>query len=162
MTDNDTNYDMDDSEMDSAADFNLDDDYKPDPLLRQGTYKGNVTEVARKGSRVIWKVVLDENGGFMSDGETEVDGTTYTFNNWLPRDADREERTASGKNKFQTKVNMLKRFADGMGLNMVSIATIDQAIDEMLWVGLPVFVEMKNETYQGMTSSRINNMKKRD
>ena len=159
----DTDYNMEDDndEMDVDTDFNVDDDYKPEPLVRGGTYKGNVSSVSRKGSRVIWKVVLAENGGYMSDGETEVDGGEYTFNNWLPKKTDRGERTKSGKDKWQTKVNMLKRFQDDLGVNMATTAQIDEAIEEMLWVGMPVSVTMKNETYRGMTTSRIDSMKKR-
>jgi hypothetical protein len=147
-------------QADIDTDFNLDDDYKPEPLIKNGKYKGNITGVAldlEKGS-VDWTVVLDGNGGFMSDGETEIDGSEHKFSNWLPKASDKDEKTKSGRNKWQVKVNMLKRFADNMQIDMNSMDQIQFAIEDQEWVGLPVTCDMKIETYQGVHRSRINDM----
>lgn len=143
--------------------FDLDDDYKPEPLMRKGWYKANVSEVLydEEASCVIWNAVLDGNGGYMSDGETPVDGSTHQFRNWLPKVSDKDETSKSGKNKWQNKVNMLKKFTDGMQINMKTIAVIQEQIANQEWVGLPVLVELKAETYQGNTSMRAQNMKAR-
>lgn len=153
---------FDEPEMaDVDTDFDLDDDFKPEPLLKNGKYKGNVVGVSLDEGRgsVDWKVVLDENGGFMSDGETEVDGSEHQFSNWLPKQSDKGLKTPTGRDKWQTKVNMLKRFADGMQIQMKTYQQIKNACEDQDWVGLPVEVEMKIETYQGQHRSRINAMK---
>ncbi len=157
----------DDFDTDEAADidtdFDLDDDYKPEPLLKNGKYKGNVVGCAldKAAGSVNWNVVLVENGGFMSDGETEIDGSEHVFSNWLPKTSDKGLRTKKGADKWQTKVNMLKRFADGMQIQMKTLQQIEDNCVEMNWVGLPVTVEMKIDTYLGVHRSKINGMELR-
>ena len=54
------------------VDFNLNDEYKPTPLMPGGNYKANIVAVAHEASKyaLAFKVCLVENGGVMSDGET--------------------------------------------------------------------------------------------
>lgn len=155
----DENFDEPEA-ADVDTDFDLDDDYKPEPLLKNGKYKGNITGVALDEGRgsIDWTVVLDENGGFMSDGETEVDGSEHNFSNWLPKSSDKGQRSKTGADKWQTKINMLKRFADNMQIQIKTYQQIKDACTDQDWVGLPVTVEMKIETYRGQHRSRINDM----
>lgn len=146
------------------TDFNLEEDFKVDPLIPNGTYFGSVIEVKRDVEKhnISWKVVLDGNGGFKSDGETAIDGSHTTFYNYLPKESDRTEKTANGSStKFQSKVNMLKKFADGMKLNLNTLSIIDEAIANGEYIGLAVSVAIKNEEYptgSGQFSSKASNM----
>lgn len=146
------------------TDFDLDDDFKPEPLMRKGWYKGRVSEVSYNDENacIQWKVALDENGGYMSDGETPIDGSVHNFFNWLPKASDKEEFSKTGKNKWQNKINMLKKFAEGMRINMKTMAIIQNEIAEQNWVGMPVSIELKAEAYQGNTSMKAQNMKARE
>lgn len=145
------------------TEFNLDDDYKPEPLIKKGNYKGNVTGVALgDNASVQFTVVLNDNGGFMSDGETPIDGSEHILSHYLAREADKELKTRTGKNKWQTKVNMTKRFAESMQINMNTPPEIVQAVEDQEWVGIPVTVAIDNETFEGMTRPRIQSMKRRE
>ena len=66
-----------------TTDFNLDDEYKADPIVPAGTYFANVTKVWFDGEKntINWKLVLDGNEAVMSDGETPVDGVALTYKN---------------------------------------------------------------------------------
>jgi len=143
------------------TDFNLEDEYKPDPLCPQGSYTGHVTNVTFDPVQqaIVWAVVLQGNDGYMSDGDTPIDGARFYYRNWLPRSGDENTMTASGRsNKRQAKINMMNQFAAAMGVNMGTKGEIVQALSEGLWIGIPVIVKMNNETYEGRTSSRIQNM----
>lgn len=133
-----------------ATDFNLEEDFKVDPLLPNGTYCGNVigVELKKEKACIQWKIALDGNGGFMNDGETPVDGATLYFNNWLPKKGDDSQMTPSGRStKFQSKVNQLARFAKGMNLNMNTIPMIQEAIDNGDYIGLAVKCTVTTSEY---------------
>ena len=149
-------------EMDSS--FDLEDYFNPEPLMRKGLYKGRVSEVPLLPERscISWKIVLDGNGGYMSDGETPVDGKQYTFFNWLAKASDKGQTTKGGSDKWQNKINMLKKFADGMQISMKNMTVIQTEIAEGNWIGLPVLLELGPETYQGVTSMKAQNMKRRE
>ena len=63
-----------DSQIES--DFNVSDEFKPDPLAPVGTYKGHVIQVGfdAAGQAIVWTVCLTGNSGTMSDGATPIDG----------------------------------------------------------------------------------------
>jgi len=136
-------------ETDLNTEFNLEEDFKADPLIPAGNYFGNVIEVKMgdKGS-VDWKVALDGNGGFRSDGETPVDGSHIYYRNWLPKKGDENIPTPSGNgNKFQAKVNMMKQFADGMKVNMNTMSIIRESITNGDWIGLQVVCKLAIAEY---------------
>ena len=60
------------------TDFNVEDEYRPDPLIPAGTYHAAVTRVVFdvEQQAIVWHFVLHDNGGMMSDGNTGVDGAT--------------------------------------------------------------------------------------
>lgn len=139
--------------------FNLENDFKQDPLIPNGNYFGNVIDVTfdAEKANIAWKVALDGNGGYLSDGETPVDGIHVFYRNYLPKKGDENIQNSNGKgNKFQTKVNMLKTFADGMKVNMNSMDVIQEAIVNSEFVGKTVLVTVKIQEYpQG--SGQFNN-----
>jgi hypothetical protein len=135
---------------DMSSNFNLENDFKVDPLVPNGNYTGNVVQVEFKADKanINWKVVLDGNGGFMNDGETPIDGVALYFNNWLPKKGDETLMTPSGRStKFQSKVNQLGKFAKGMGLNMNTIDIIKEAIDNGDYIGLAVKVKVTTNEF---------------
>lgn len=144
-----------------TTEFNLENDFKVEPLIPNGNYSGNVVEVQFKADKanIQWKVVLDGNGGFMTDGETGVDGATVYFNNWLPKKGDEAAMTPSGRStKFQSKVNQLARFAKGMGLNMNSIGIIKEQIDNGEFIGLAVKVKIATSEYPAGSGNMKNDV----
>jgi len=143
------------------TDFDLEDEYKPEPLVPGGNYRGNVVGVAYEpeAHAIAWKVCLADNGGVMSDGETPVDGSHHYTRNFLPQPGDENERTKDGRQtKRQAKVNMMKRFADEMKINMNTRQIIAESIVNQDWVGLPVIVSIGLNEYQGRTRNQINRM----
>jgi len=149
---------------DVTTGFNLENDFKVDPLVPNGNYSGNVIEVSVKQDKacIQWKVVLDGNGTYMNDGETPVDGVTVYFNNWLPKKGDETLMTPSGRStKFQSKVNQLARFAKAMNINMNSLEIIKEAVDNGDYIGLAVKVKVATSEYplnSGQFKNDINEM----
>lgn len=143
------------------TDFDLEEEYKPEPLVPGGNYRGNVVGVVRDQAQncIAWKVTLDGNGGVMSDGETNIDGWTGYCRNWLPKVGDENVMTKDGRQtKRQSKINMMTRFAEGMKINMNTNKIIDEAIANQDWVGIPVIVAIIIDEYQGVTRNQINTM----
>lgn len=141
------------------TDFDLEDEYKPEPLVPNGNYRGNVVGVAFEPERhaIAWKVVLADNGGVMSDGETPIDGWTGYCRNFLPLSGDKNEMTKDNRQtKHQSKVNMMKRFAEGMKVNMNKPKIIAESIQNQDWVGLTVTASVGLNEYQGVTRNQIN------
>ena len=143
------------------SDFDLEDEYKPEPLITGGNYRGNVIGVIfdAEHNAIVWKVALDENGGVMSDGETSIDGSHHYYRNWLPKPGDENEPTKDGKsNKRQSKINMMKQFADGMKINMNSPAIIAESIANQDWVGIQTMNTLSINEYMGVTRNQIDKM----
>lgn len=134
------------------TDFSVDDEYKPDPLIPAGTYHAASTSVKFDSEQqaIVWTFVLHDNGGFMSDGETGVDGATVFFRNWLPRPGDESEMNSSGKaTKRQSKINMLKQFSDTLSIDMSTPQAIRTALTEQQWVGLEVDLVIQTREWEG-------------
>lgn len=147
--------------MQFDTDFSVDSEYKADPLVPQGTYLGNVTAVSydKEKNAIVWKIALAGNDGVMTDGETPIDGAVMIMNNWLPKAGDENEMTANGRNtKRQSKINMLKKFADNMKINMNTPATIAEAIQNGDWIGLEVQVKVKVSEYEGNYRNEVQSM----
>lgn len=143
------------------TDFNLEDEYKPEPLVAGGNYRGNVIAVTFEAEQnaIAWKVALADNGGVMSDGETPIDGSHHYYRNWLPKPGDETERSKDGRStKRQTKINMTKRFADDMKINMNTPSAIAGSITNQDWIGIPVIATITLNEYMGVTRNQINKM----
>lgn len=142
--------------------FNLDDDYKEEPLAPQGTYNGVVksVEYLKKLNAISWTVVAVNNPGLvLADGETPIDGTEYNFKNWLPKPGDERIKSKSGKTtKRQTKINMLKKFQDAMEVDMNTPQTVADSIENGLWIGISVIMNIGINSYKGNTTNQIENM----
>jgi len=157
-------YEMDNDlgSMDAFdSDFNVDSDYKPTPIAMGGTYNGNVTGVKLdpKHACVVWDVSLaDNDGAVCNDGETPVDGIQLSYRNFLPKANDKNELNKRGIPKFQSKINMLKQFSEGMEINMNTFDEIKEAIENAEWIGIPVTVKVSVDSYQGRPLNRIDNM----
>lgn len=143
------------------SDFNLEDEYKPEPLVTSGNYRGNVIGVVLDSEQhaIVWKVALAENGGVMSDGETPVDGSHHYFRNWLPKPGDENELTKNGRGtKRQSKINMMKRFADDMKINMNTPTVVAESVTNQDWIGLEVIVTISIDEYMGVTRNQVDKM----
>lgn len=141
------------------VDFNVEDEYKADPLIPKGVYHAVVAGVKFNPTQfcIVWDFCLHDNGGVLSDGETPVDGSHAFARNWLPKPGDEGEMTKSGKtNKRQSKINMLKDFQDKMGIDMSTPQKIATALAEQQWIGLESDIEVGIDEYQGRFRNVVN------
>lgn len=159
-------YEMNPGENDGMnfdGGWNTDDEYKPTPLVPEGTYFGAVSKVTfdPKQQAIIWEVPLSGNPEdlFMSDGETPINGKVLYYRNWLPKPADANILTKSGSmTKRQAKINMLKEFADLMQIDMSTPEAVKNALVGGEWIGLSVKVNVSLKTYEGRISNEIKKM----
>ncbi len=141
-----------------GMDFNVEDEYKPDPLIPAGTYHGAVTNVSFNAAafNIAWDICLHDNGGEMNDGETPIDGAHVRSVNWLPKPGDDSELTPSGSmTKRQWKINALADQLKALDLTAVTAAEIAEAIESAEWIGLEVDVTVAIEEYNGKFSSKV-------
>jgi len=146
----------------SDLDFNVEDEYKPEPLIPKGTYHAVVTNVSFNAAQacIVWDLCLHDNGGFMNDDSTPIDGAHVWHRNWLPRPGDEDLITKSGKNKRQNKINMLRDFSDELSLDMTTPEVIANAIAEAEWVGVEVDADVDINEYQGKFNNQVNRLRK--
>jgi len=138
------------ADMLGDLDFNVTDEYKPDPLIPKGNYHGTATKVVFEPAHfcIAWDFCLHDNGGAMNDDQTPIDGAHVFFRNWLPKPGDESIPTKSGKNnKRQSKINMLKDFQDALGIDMSSPAKIATALAEQQWIGVEADIDVDVDEY---------------
>lgn len=146
-----------------SLDFNVDDEYKPEPLIPKGTYHGVATKITFQPSQfcIVWDFCLHDNGGVMNNGDTPIDGAHVFFRNWLPKPGDENELTKTGRNnKRQSKINMLKDFQSSIGVDMSTPAKIAQALNEATWVGVEADLDVDIDEYMGKFRNIVNKCKK--
>jgi hypothetical protein len=94
-----------------------------------------------------------------SDGKTPIDGMELWYRNWLPKAGDENEFSKNGKTtKRQSKINMLKKFAEKMKINMGTPQIIANAISEGEWIGNEVVIDVTVSEYKGEVRNEINGM----
>ena len=143
------------------GDFDVSAEYKPEPLVPNGKYVAAVKSVKAdtKACCIVWGVVLHDNDTLASDGTSPIDGMELWSRNWLPKPGDENEFSKSGKTtKRQSKINMLKKFAEKMKINMNTPQIIAQAIQEGEWIGLEVIVDVGTSEYKGEIRNEVNSM----
>jgi hypothetical protein len=144
-------------------DFNVEDEYKPEPLIPKGMYHGVATKITFQPSQfsIIWDFCLHDNGGSMNNGDTPIDGAHVFFRNWLPKPGDENELTKTGRNnKRQSKINMLKDFENAMGIDMSTPQKIAQALNEQTWIGVEADLDVDVDEYMGKFRNVVNKAKK--
>jgi hypothetical protein len=135
-----------------AEDFNIDEEFKPSPMVPSGVYHAAVTSVSfNPGDQTIdWMFTLNNNGGVMSDGETPIDGACFKYRNWLPRKGDENEMTSDGRQtKRSAKISMLKGFSDALNIDMSTPVVILESIANQEWVGMDVGVKIRIREFEG-------------
>jgi hypothetical protein len=153
----------DSSDALSGMDFDVDDEYKPPPLIPKGTYHGVATKIVFQPSHycIVWDWCLHDNGGVMSDGDTPIDGAHVFSRNWLPKPGDEDIMTKSGRNsKRQSKINMLKDFQDALEIDMSRPEKIATALAEQHWIGVEGDLDVEVEEYQGRFRNVVNRIRK--
>ncbi len=144
-------------------DFNVDEEYRPDPLIPKGIYHASAISTKFNPAQycIVWDFCLHDNGGVMNDGQSPVDGAHVFFRNWLPKPGDESIPTKSGKtNKRQSKINMLKDFQESLCIDMSTPAKIATGIQEQVWVGVEADMEVDAEEYQGRFRNVVGRVKK--
>lgn len=145
-----------------TTDFDLTSEYKEDPIVPASTYYANVVKVWYDGEKgtICWKLVLDGNEAVMSDGESPVDGATLVYKNWLPQPGDENTPNSSGRaTKRQTKINMMKRFADDMRVDMSTPKAIQDGLLNHDWVGIRCIIGVTLREYEGKIFNDIKTIK---
>ena len=95
----------------------------------------------------------------MSDGETPIDGGRVFKTLWLPKPDDANTMTSDGKKtKRQSKINMLKDFADAMELDMGTTEKVKEAMNNGDWIGILVVVSVEISEYLGRQTNPVNKM----
>ena len=137
------------------------DDVKEMPLLPDNEYNGAIskTSVHLDKAHLAIDVVLNDNEGlYMTDGETPADGVRLTYKIWLPKTGDENEPTASGRgNKRDSKIRSLFTTIKFLGLS--DRITTPQEFINLLQsgdlIGLPVSVKTSTDTYNGTVYNKI-------
>ena len=145
------------------SDFNLEEEYKPTPLLQPGMYKGAVTDVRWDNAAqcLVWTVTLAGNEVLANDGETPADGMVFKSYNYFPKAGDENIFTKSGKmTKRQAKINMLGDFQEDMSISINTKTALIDGISNGEWIGLAVKVAITLNEYKGKISNRVDRMSK--
>jgi len=140
-------------------DFDVTDEFKPDPLIPKGTYHAVATAIKFEPSKycIVWDFCLHDNGGVMNDGETPIDGAHVYFRNWLPKPGDEAEMTKTGKStKRQSKINMLMDFQNNLGVDMSTPIKIATALSEQQWIGTEADIDVDISEWQGRFRNDVN------
>lgn len=143
----------------NSLNFNVTEEYKPEPLVPKGTYHGVAVKVSFMPSQycIVWDFCLHDNGGVMNDGETPVDGAHVFFRNWLPKPGDESILTKNGnKTKRQSKINMLQDFENAMGIDMSTPTKIAVALNEGHWIGTEADLDVAVDEYLGKFRNVVN------
>ncbi|RPI52782.1 MAG: hypothetical protein EHM49_05080 [Deltaproteobacteria bacterium] len=134
------------------ADFNLEEEYIPAPVVASGIYHASVTKVEFNPAdqTIDWIFVLNDNGGVMSDGSTPIDGASFKYRNWLPKSGDENEMSKDGRTtKRQAKIGFIANFAESLGIDMNTPKKIMEAITYQEWIGLEADLKLRVREYQG-------------
>jgi len=155
----------DDQAEDSLGDMDFDvtDEYKPDPLIPKGTYHGVATGIKFIPDKycIAWDFCLHDNGGMMNDGDTPIDGAHVIFRNWLPKPGDETEMTKTGKStKRQSKINMLMDFQNTLEVDMSTPIKIATALGEQIWIGTEADLDVDISEYLGRFRNDVNRVNK--
>ena len=95
----------------------------------------------------------------MSDGETPIDGSHHYVRNWMPRPGDEKKMTKDGRQtKRQSKINMMKRFAENMKMNMNTAKIIAEAIRNQDWIGISVIITISIGEWEGRIRNEASKM----
>jgi len=139
--------------------FDLDEEAIAEPLIPNDVYNGAITkvEINPEQNSLNWTITFNDNeGAVMNDDETPVDGSILVFKNWFPKAGDENIMASNGKmNKRQSKINMLKRFAEEFGVNLNSPQEIAEAIANSEWIGKEVIATVTAREWNGQISNEI-------
>lgn len=145
-----------------ATDFNVENEYKPTPLVPNGRYNGFVTNVHFEpaDSTLVWDITLTADSDvLMSDNDSPVNGVVMQYKNWFPKAGDEVTRTKTGKmTKRQAKINMISDFQKKMGINMNTPEAIMAGVNNAEWVGIEVIAVIEIREYEGRLSNQIKEM----
>jgi ribosomal protein L28 len=145
---------------DIDSDFNLEDEYKPVPLIPNGMYNASIVNIEKdsKNSLIIFTLCLSENGGYMSDGETPVDGVNLDKRVFLPKKGDEAEYTKSGKQtKRQYKINAMREFFSDIKVSANTLREVEEAVANKEWLGITVKVTVGIRAGDGEFAGRFFN-----
>ena len=147
---------------DENLDFNLENDYTPLPLVPAGKYAGAVTKVTFNDeiNCLTFTVVLNGNGGYCSDDETEIDGRSLPLKVWYPKDGDGDEMTKSGlQTKRQWKINNIAKVAKKLGINLNTMSDMYEGVESGEWIGLEVSAKVSVEPADDFNDEAYNDIK---
>ena len=135
----------------NADSFSIEEEWAAPPIIPAGVYHAKVTKVTYDPEQVcvVFQFTLQDNGGLMDDGVTALDGNSIFNRVWLPKPIDSTELTKNGKSKRVVKIDMMKRFADQLHINMNTPQAINLALANQEWVGIEADIEVTFREYEG-------------
>lgn len=136
--------------QDDAVNFDLEDEYKPAPLIPDGTYPGAIIGASFNGIKLTFQVTLNETQTILTDGITSADGVTLPYSVWFPKVGDDQVMIKSGTmSKKQWKINNAKEVGDKLGISLNTKTVINESIENGEWVGIPVHakIAIKDDDY---------------
>lgn len=144
------------------TDFDLDTDTCATPVMPQGNYRGAITGVVLDTEKqsINFDVVFSGNDGmYLSDGETPVDGGKLIYKVWLPRLEDKDALTSNGRQtKWQWKVNNLAKVMGGLKFKASTPKDIAEAINNGDWIGADVIAQVKLSEWNNELRNEINSL----
>lgn len=144
-----------------TEDFSVADEYKPSPLLFKGLYNGTITDhtIDQDKQCAVIDVTLNENGSYMNDDFTPVDGVTLKYKIWFPRQGDDQEYTKTGRmTKRQAKINMLRDISNALKIDLNSAGAVNKAMFEKTWVGMSVKASVSISEYEGRLFNNVDKL----
>jgi hypothetical protein len=146
-------------------DFDIQKDFVAEPLIPNGWYRGSVTNVKLNLDKhnLAWEITFNGNENmFFSDGKTPVDGAKLYFRNWLPtKPGDEVTMSDSGKQtKRQSKINMLSKFANKIGLveEMRDMTAIATTVQEKKLLSMDIIAKVTENEYNGEISNQVDQL----
>jgi len=136
--------------QDDAVNFDLEDEYKPAPLIPDGTYPGSIIGASFNGIKLTFQVTLNETQTILTDGITSADGVTLPYSVWFPKVGDDQVMIKSGTmSKKQWKINNAKEVGDKLGISLNTKTVINESIENGEWIGIPVHakIAIKDDDY---------------
>jgi len=157
MTDINNTNGIDLSSIDTS--FDIENDFKPEPLIPPGTYRGNIIGTSFGAGHVRFKFSLADNGGYMSDGETEIDGNQLIFKLWLPKPGDETEYTASGRQtKRQWKINNMKKVFDELKITIKTFNDLQELVENQELIGTEIIAAVGLNEYNSNITNDVSTL----
>jgi hypothetical protein len=133
-------------------------------MAPEGSYTANIvdTDFDAQRQQILFVIALEGNDGYLTDGETPIDGYRVFNRVNIPTEADRQRVNKAGRNMFDSKLAMLKRQFNDLGVEVKTPDDIADALESKAWVGIPLVIKVSQNEWDGKVSNRVDFMARRN